>query len=61
VNDGSLAGLRVVEVEFDSVEAARSFEPPGWFGEEGTGGPAWSNCELAASARLVPEEQGETR
>ncbi|MFD5187616.1 CYTH domain-containing protein [Streptomyces sp. NPDC058357] len=59
--DGTLAGLRVAEVEFDSLEEARSFQPPDWFGEEVTGSPAWSNRELAASARAVPDEQGETR
>ena len=31
---GALAGLRTVEVEFDSVEAARAFAPPDWFGAE---------------------------
>ncbi|MGW0832968.1 hypothetical protein [Streptomyces prunicolor] len=59
--DGTLTGLRVVEVEFDSVEEARSFRPPDWFGTELTGDPAWSNRELAASARRVPDGQGETR
>jgi adenylate cyclase len=57
--DGSLAGLRVVEV--DSVEEARNFQPPDWFGEEATGSPALSNRERAAPARAVLEEQGETR
>ncbi|MGW7259940.1 CYTH domain-containing protein [Streptomyces sp. NPDC054834] len=51
VYDGALAGLRVVEVEFDSVDAARAFEPPDWFGDELTGAPAWSNRELAAAGR----------
>ncbi|MFJ8313857.1 MULTISPECIES: CYTH domain-containing protein [unclassified Streptomyces] len=63
--DGALSGLRVVEVEFDSVEEARAFEPPGWFGEEVTGSPAWSNRELAASAGAAgddgPGGEGETR
>ncbi|MBY8884731.1 hypothetical protein K7472_07715 [Streptomyces sp. PTM05] len=49
--DGPLSGLRVVEVEFGSVEEARDFRPPSWFGEEVTGDPAWSNRELAASAQ----------
>lgn len=61
VYDGHLAGRRVVEVEFDSVEEAESFRPPDWFGEEVTGSPAWSNRDLAASARALPERQGETR
>jgi adenylate cyclase len=49
VYDGALAGLRVAEVEFDSVDAARTFKPPDWFGDELTGDPAWSNRELAAA------------
>jgi adenylate cyclase len=48
--DGALAGLRVVEVEFGSIEEATAFEPPDWFHEEVTGNPAWSNRELAAKA-----------
>jgi adenylate cyclase len=31
---GRHAGLRIVEVEFPSVEAAERFEPPAWFGED---------------------------
>ena len=34
VFEGHLAGLRLVEVEFDSEEAMASFEPPAWFGED---------------------------
>ncbi|MFF3458890.1 hypothetical protein ACFYXH_32150 [Streptomyces sp. NPDC002730] len=48
VFDGDLAGLRLVEVEFGSVEEARGFHPPSWFGEELTGDAAWSNRALAA-------------
>lgn len=48
VYEGPLAGLRVVEVEFDSVDTAKAFIPPSWFGEEVTDDPAWSNRELAA-------------
>jgi adenylate cyclase len=59
--DGALAGLRVVEVEFDSIEEATAFQPPNWFGKEATGNPIWSNRELAAKARAVPEEQGKRR
>jgi adenylate cyclase len=49
VYEGPLAGLRVAEVEFDNVDAARAFVAPDWFGEEVTGDPAWSNRELAAA------------
>ncbi|EIE49561.1 adenylate cyclase [Salipiger aestuarii] len=41
--------LRLVEVEFDSEAAARAFRPPGWFGTEVTGDPAYANSSLAAS------------
>lgn len=58
VYDGELAGFRVAEVEFDSVDAARAFEPPAWFGEELTGDPTWSNRELAAIGRGTPPKSG---
>jgi CYTH domain-containing protein len=44
---GELEGLVVAEVEFPSEEAARAFEPPGWFGEEVTGDPRYLNETLA--------------
>lgn len=44
---GKLAGLAVVEVEFDHREQAEAFEPPPWFGEELTGRRGWSNAALA--------------
>lgn len=49
VYEGALAGLTVVEVEFDSAEQSRSFRPPEWFGPELTGDPAYSNQSLAAN------------
>ncbi len=48
---GALAGLVTVEVEFDSVEEAEAFEPPGWFGLEVTGDPRYANRRLAADGR----------
>lgn len=39
--------LKIVEVEFDSEEAAASFAPPDWFGEEITGVKRYSNASLA--------------
>jgi CYTH domain-containing protein len=50
---GSLAGLIVVEVEFTSRQAAETFTPPPWFGEELTGDPRWSNAALATQG--LPE------
>jgi adenylate cyclase len=47
VYGGALTGLHVAEVEFESVEAARAFEPPDWFGREVTGDPAYKNQSLA--------------
>jgi CYTH domain-containing protein/CHAD domain-containing protein len=44
---GSLAGLRVVEVEFPSREAATDFQPPDWFGREVTGENRYANQALA--------------
>ena len=40
--------LRLVEVEFQSVEEAEAFVPPAWFGEDVTGNPAYSNDVLAS-------------
>jgi CYTH domain-containing protein len=40
-------GLRVVEVEFPSEQAAVEFTPPDWFGPEVTGDPRYSNRRLA--------------
>ena len=47
----ALDGLAIVEVEFDSEDAAGAFEPPQWFGEELTGVPGWSNAALATHGR----------
>jgi adenylate cyclase len=43
----ALEGLRVVEVEFPSEEAADAFRAPAWFGPEITGDARYSNRELA--------------
>ncbi|HJP74964.1 MAG TPA: hypothetical protein VJ914_11880 [Pseudonocardiaceae bacterium] len=47
VYDGRLSGLRVAEVEFDSVAAAEAFEAPDWFGAEVTGIAQYANRRLA--------------
>lgn len=39
--------LRVVEVEFDSEDAAAAFQPPDWFGADVTGDPRYANRLLA--------------
>ncbi|CUH75361.1 hypothetical protein TRM7557_00348 [Tritonibacter multivorans] len=46
---GPLAGLCLVEVEFDSPEAAAAFQPPEWFGRDVTEDPAFGNRALAAA------------
>lgn len=51
VYEADLLGLRVVEVEFSSLEAADAFHPPGWFGAEVTDDPAYKNAALAAHGR----------
>ena len=40
--------LVLVEVEFDSVEQARAFVAPAWFGCDVTDDPAYKNRSLAA-------------
>ena len=45
--DGSLTGHRLVEVEFDSDDAADNFEPPDWFGPEVTTNNRYTNSSLA--------------
>lgn len=47
VYTGVLAGLRVVEVEFDDVAQAREFTTPDWFGEDVTGRAEWGNRHLS--------------
>lgn len=51
IYSGTLAGLRVAEVEFSSETDAESFDPPDWFGPELTGDPRWSNAALARQGR----------
>jgi CYTH domain-containing protein len=51
--DGGLAGLRLVEVEFPSVEASRVFTPPDWFGAEVTEDKRYKNKWLAVNG--IPE------
>ena len=47
VYGGSLAGIVVAEVEFESTAEAGTFTAPRWFAEELTGRPEWSNAALA--------------
>ncbi|MET8354792.1 hypothetical protein [Micromonospora sp. NPDC005206] len=47
VHRGALAGLRTVEVEFDTETLAQTFTVPDWFGDEITGSPSYKNQNLA--------------
>ena len=49
--EGGLAGLLTAEVEFSSLTASRTWEPPAWIGREVTGERAWSNRALALDGR----------
>jgi CYTH domain-containing protein len=44
---GALSGLIVAEVEFPTVDAARAFARPRWFGREITDDPRYRNRRLA--------------
>ena len=45
--EGDLAPLMLVEVEFDSEDAANSFSPPDWFGEDVTFSGKYHNSYLS--------------
>lgn len=47
VFEGPLRGLLLAEVEFHTLEDARRFEPPAWFGVEVTYDIGYSNASLA--------------
>lgn len=44
---GRHEGLRLVEVEFSSVETADAFVPPAWFGQDVSDDPRYRNSYLA--------------
>lgn len=51
---GELEGLMLVEVEFDSEEAARRFVAPDWFGMDVTDDSRFSNYSLAVNGLPDP-------
>ncbi len=51
VYEGDLEGLLVAEIEFDSEDQAREFDPPAWIGEEVTGDERYLNETLATQGR----------
>ena len=50
--EGSLHGLCIAEIEFDSEQAAREFNAPDWFGKEVTTDRRFANRSLAANGLL---------
>jgi adenylate cyclase len=51
VYEGDLEGLVVAEIEFETEDEARAFEPPDWIGDEVTGDDRYLNETLAANGR----------
>jgi adenylate cyclase len=51
VFEGSLAGLKVAEIEFPDEAAADAFDPPPWLGEEVTEDERYANEHLATEGR----------
>ena len=47
VFDAPYEGLVVAEVEFESLEDAKAYTPPGWFGKEVTLDPKYKNAVMA--------------
>ena len=47
---GTLAPLRIVEVEFDTEEEALAFVPPAWFGDDVTQSKQYHNSNLSKGA-----------
>ena len=45
--EGKFAGMLLVEVEFNSIEEANSFNPPDWFGEDVTNDGRYHNSFLS--------------
>lgn len=43
---GTLTPLRLVEVEFESIEEANEFVPPAWFGDDVTNSGEYHNSNL---------------
>jgi CYTH domain-containing protein len=54
--DEPFAPLKIVEVEFPSVEAASSFDAPDWFGEDVSHDRRFRNAILAIDADFDPGE-----
>ena len=53
--DEPFAPLMIVEVEFPSIEAASSFTPPSWFGEDVTHDKRFKNAVMAIDPSFDPK------
>ena len=51
IYQGSLEGLVVAEIEFESAEESRRFSPPAWFGTEVTEDKHYKNSSLAMQGK----------
>lgn len=51
---GQLEGFVMAEVEFDSKEAAESYQPPCWFSKEVTNDPSYHNSRIS---RMTDDER----
>ncbi len=55
VFSGAYEGLILAEVEFPTKEAALSFTPPGWFGEDVTFSGEYQNSRLSRKNPMAPK------
>lgn len=51
VFSGALAGLVILEVEFQSEDDAVRFEPPAWYGKDVTSDPQYHNSVLSRGGK----------
>ena len=51
--NGDLSALKLVEVEFESVDAANAFTPPTWFGEDVTTDKRYHNSYISMYGLLI--------
>lgn len=50
--EGVMYPLQMVEVEFESIEAARAFVAPKWFGEDVTDNPKYHNSNMSIGGAM---------
>ncbi|MBW3604900.1 MAG: hypothetical protein KY460_08320, partial [Actinobacteria bacterium] len=58
--DGALSGLVIAEVEFESQDDSRAFQPPAWFGREVTDDDRYRNADLAQRSSAPPADPIDT-